>query len=211
MTTFLPKIVKCANCGSDQEVKVLTSTNSFGPCDFDLRPAPMARNTLSLRIEFCDKCEYGSHDISKISAKAKEVLDTKEYHDFIHSFVDNETVMAYLGDYYIQKAKEKYKEAYFSMRNVAWILDDYRNRLAKDARILALECFNKCGDNNFVIDERIAKVDMLRRAGLYQDAISYANELLTFTSDEMLVKILNYEISFAENKDDRCHSTGEIK
>ena len=212
MTTCDWKKVKCANCGKEQEVCVLMSTNTFGPCDFDLRPAPMKRDTLPMCIEFCETCEYGSHDIGKISETGKSVLEKKEYHNFIHSFSDDEIVMAYLGDYYIKKEEGKYKEAFYAMKSVSWLLDDKRSEKAKDARILALECFDKCSEKGFPIDEHIAKTDMLRRAGKFDEAIALAEKLLEKVGqNELLSNIIKYEIKFAKNKDTRCHSIGEIQ
>lgn len=211
MTTCDERTVKCANCGKKQKVSMLMSTNTMGPCDFDLRPAPMKRYTLSMCIEFCEKCEYGSHDIGSISEKGKDVLGTKEYHDFIHSFVESKTVMAYLGDYYIKKEEGRYREAYYAMKSVSWLLDDKRSAKAKEARILALECFDKCSEREFPIDEHIAKTDILRRAGKFDEAIAFAKELLTKVNNDLLVKILECEIKYASDKDTRCHSLGEIQ
>lgn len=58
MTTFYGKSVDCAVCFSSTEITLLGSTNAFGSMDLDMRPPPMARDTLQFQIHQCPACGF---------------------------------------------------------------------------------------------------------------------------------------------------------
>jgi hypothetical protein len=69
----------CAVCGTTSQHSELGSTNTMGPPDLDLRPAPMARWTLAQQIQRCPECGYCARDISVDSGSAREVARNEAY------------------------------------------------------------------------------------------------------------------------------------
>jgi len=51
MTAVFPQEQTCAVCGKKSTHHVLGSTNTRGPSDLDMRPAPMARWTLGEHVQ----------------------------------------------------------------------------------------------------------------------------------------------------------------
>ena len=79
MTTIHPVHATCAVCGTVSEHEVLGSTNSMGPPDLDMRPAPMARWTLGEQIQQCPECGYCARDISIATGAAAQVVRNQAY------------------------------------------------------------------------------------------------------------------------------------
>ena len=79
MTTILPIEETCAICGAATSFYVLGSTNTMGPPDLDMRPAPMARWTLAEQIQRCPECGYCAKDISVACDAARQVVHNEAY------------------------------------------------------------------------------------------------------------------------------------
>ena len=79
MTTILPVHRICAVCGTASEHEILGSTNTMGPPDLDMRPAPMARWTLGEQIQKCPECGYCANDISEAGKSARQVVENEAY------------------------------------------------------------------------------------------------------------------------------------
>ena len=75
-TTVMPQQVKCGNCGEENTVTVIGSTNQMQPPDLDLRPGEMMRSTLPHQVAECRKCHYCAMDLGEKpeSEAAKKVI-----------------------------------------------------------------------------------------------------------------------------------------
>ncbi len=85
MTTINSEIKKCIHCGFETKFDVVCSTSSFGPCDLDSRPAPLARDAIRYNIERCPKCNYASSDISEEKEFNPEILKSDKYLKILNS------------------------------------------------------------------------------------------------------------------------------
>ena len=54
----------CSVCHKESNQTIIGSTSTFGGCDLDTRPAPLARYLISSRIQTCPHCGYTNYDIS---------------------------------------------------------------------------------------------------------------------------------------------------
>jgi len=72
MTTYHEDKQKCAVCRKKSIFMVLTSTNSFGPLDLDLRPAGQERHTISVRLQECEYCGYVNTSVAKLKANGHQ-------------------------------------------------------------------------------------------------------------------------------------------
>ncbi len=79
MTTIVPVFKTCAVCGATSEHEALASTNTIGPPDLDLRPAPMARWALAEQIQRCPECGYCAQDLAVAGASARQIVQNDAY------------------------------------------------------------------------------------------------------------------------------------
>ena len=107
MTTILPVFKTCGVCGSVGEYEVLAATNSMGPPDLDMRPAPMARWTLGEQIQQCPDCGYCARDIEQATAATPGVvrndayqaeLDRVAYPELTRKYLCASLVLSVAGD-----------------------------------------------------------------------------------------------------------------
>ena len=79
MTTMFLVDRICAVCGAISQHGEIGSTNTMGPPDLDLRPAPMARWTLAEQVQRCPECGYCAGDISVATESACTVVANEAY------------------------------------------------------------------------------------------------------------------------------------
>jgi hypothetical protein len=79
VTTIMPVRKTCGVCGAVSEHEELGSTNTMGPPDLDMRPAPMERWTLSEQMQRCPECGYCASDISVASDSTPMVVRNESY------------------------------------------------------------------------------------------------------------------------------------
>ena len=60
---------------------VLTSTNSFGSLDLDLRPAGQERHTISDRLQECEYCGYENTSVAKLKANSEKTMSEPAFID----------------------------------------------------------------------------------------------------------------------------------
>jgi len=78
MTNIWSQEVQCCNCGKSSRHFALSSTNSFGQLDLDLRKPGMARYTMNSWLQLCRYCGNCSPDVSQPLANIT-VLKSNEY------------------------------------------------------------------------------------------------------------------------------------
>ena len=208
MTTMRNFDEKCSVCGETSPQPVLTSTNSWGYPDLDLRPAPMQRDTMSVWLAECPHCGYVAGDLSDKSGISIDFLKgdaylTCEGHEFI-----SDLSKRFYRSYMISKETNDTANCFFSLRNCAWACDDSNDKLASEMRRLALpyleEMIKKNGEdkNNLLL----IKADFLRRMGEFDRMIDEFRNLIL--GDLKLDEIIQFQIMKAQEKDTSCY-TGE--
>ena len=206
MTTFLRKEITCAVCGYTFEGRILTSTNTMGPPDLDLRPAEMARSTLSMEITVCPCCHYVAYDIAEpISKDTKNfVLSDAEFQTEYRAY----SVKAYRNLMRIAVLEERFHDAFWAYLKAAWI-EEGRDRLQPSPiRQEVLQFFLEHEKElEFDDDTRLCmKADLLRRTGHFKEVIELTES--ANTSNEQTDLIMHYQKHLSENKDVRCYTIG---
>ena len=208
MTTMRNFDEKCSVCGETSPQPVLTSTNSWGYPDLDLRPAPMQRDTMSVWLAECPHCGYVAGDLSDKSGISIDFLKSDDYltcecHDFI-----SDLPKRFYRSYMISKETNDTANCFFSLRNCSWACDDGNDELASEMRRLALpyldEMIKENGEdkNNLIL----IKADFLRRMGEFDRMIDEFKDLIL--GDLKLDDIIQFQIMKAQEKDTSCY-TGE--
>ena len=78
--TIITKIeMKCSVCGKTSQRAVMTSTNSWGRPDLDLRPAPMYRDTINVWLMECPHCGYVAARLDNELKTSPDFLKSEEY------------------------------------------------------------------------------------------------------------------------------------
>ena len=204
---------KCFICGEINTYKVIGSTNSFGSPDLDLRPPEMERSTMGLWIRECPVCGYISSRVSNPSTIRKEWLHTEKYLTCNGINFASDLAKGFYKYYLISTEDKEVEEAFFALLHAAWACDDegdtVKAKICRELAVpLAIEIDKESNDNtenSQVIG--LIKADIMRRAGQYDEMIEeYSN--ITY-EDEIMCKVLAFEIEKAKLKDDRCYRVSD--
>ena len=209
MSTFMDVKQKCSVCGKKSAQNIITSTNSFGSPDLDLRPPEMKRSTMPLWIHECPTCGYVAEDLSDRTAASEPWLAREPYVTCDGIPFASELAKRFYRRYLIAVLDTDTDAAYAAARNAAWASDDVgdeksatlcRNLAAKELARLIEERPKRC-------ELRVCLCDILRRAGRFDEAIAVAREAKT--SEEILKKILAFEIARAEEHSTACYTVAD--
>lgn len=194
----------CAVCGHTFKGQILSSTNTLGPPDLDLRPAEMARSTLGKEITICPKCHYVSYDIEEpVSEDIKTLVLSDSDFRTKYGFL---SVQVYLNLMRIAVLEGSIHEAFWAYLKAAWI-NEGRDRLQPSPiRQDVLQFFLEHEDElEFDNDTRLCmKADLLRRTGHFKEVIELADS--ANPSDSKTDLILHYQKHLAEEEDVACYT-----
>ncbi len=79
MTTIVTETVKCGCCGKKSKQRGLGSTNQFGSADLDLRPPPMARDTMEYWLQTCPGCGLVAEDLAAETPAVADLVRSDAY------------------------------------------------------------------------------------------------------------------------------------
>ena len=201
---------RCSVCGKTSMQPVLSSTNSWGYPDLDLRPAPMKRDTMNTWLMECPHCGYVAIRLENELEVSANLLKSDEYmtcggHDF-----KSDLSKRFYRHYLISKAKKDYRSMFFSLLHCAWTCDDADDRLAvkkKKKAADSIDLFEADGDEKDNL--KIMKADLFRRS-LQFDRV--ADEFNDFRSDDdLLNSIIRFQIERALMKDSACYTVEHVK
>lgn len=214
MTTYQTQVQVCCLCGTKNECSVLGSTNTMGSPDLDLRPAPMERDTMHSWFQECDSCHYVSVDLSRESENAKQIVASDEYSDLL-SNLDLPQIARRFALCALLNAHDR-EIAGTALLRAAWVCDDesnpelatgYRNQAADI--LLKLQPFED-GEDQATIATML--VDVLRRAGRFEQATKLANQMLKFKTvkrSDVMAAVIKFQMSLINSKSSECRKVEE--
>ena len=206
--TFLElKIVECAVCGATKNVTSMASSNSFGLCDLDFRPAEMMRSDMVNMLSFCSSCGYANSSLEKLNyPNAKELVESNAYQKMARSpELAFSRAKAFFLLAVLQRENKDYKLASYNYLRAAWFFDDeIKIELAKLCRELSISCFEKV--KNLTVGDNLVYIDMKRRIGCFDGALKTINALLKKDDlDKEYIDILNIQKDLCEKNDIACY------
>ncbi len=215
MTTYGTDTRKCACCGHSSEVNVLASTSSFGSPDIDLRPPPLHRFTMDTWVECCDQCGYCAKDIRHAPEQIREIVESPDYRSLINNATPS-LVLRFLRTSYIHRSLASHAEATHYLRIAVWAGEDAQ--MPDDAlntlRVNAAEGYKSLRSQGGwsrsdpgVLETVTA--DLFRRAGRWDDALELANEGLLADVNENVRKVLEFEISLINSRDQKVYKVSD--
>lgn len=209
-TTVREKTVTCGSCGADVKVSVIMSTSRFGYMDLDTRPPPPERDNYRHHLQMCKACGYCAIVITNVpNAQVRAYLKKNPF---------SQVELRSLGSAYQRTATlqaiespQTFAPAMLAL-TAAWAADDAEEKeSARQHRKVAigyLQLFLKTKDAR--IDHWLIVGDVQRRIGDFVaakqtfEAIAQRKEINSF-----LRRIVAYELSLIQKKDDGRHSVGE--
>ena len=132
----------CPVCGKSSPQPVLTSTNTMGYPDLDLRPAEMQRSTMFVWLDECPHCGYVSPSFSDETDITEDFLKSDEYINCDGFEFKNDLSKRFYKAYLIAKKTKNSEECFFHLLHCAWKCDDAEDPLAAEMRRLALSYFD---------------------------------------------------------------------
>jgi hypothetical protein len=222
MTTVIPSTVECALCGATNEITTLLSTNHCGVPDLDLRPPPMARDTLGNVMFRCRNCGYASSDLSSVDEGDQALVQGAEYQRILKEPLPD-LAKSYACAAFLDEVKGHVERAGALYLRVAWVCDDenevelareFRRRCA--AHLESVIVSRPDAASEAIVTAKLVLVDVLRRAGMFEEAMGHCEELLQQELDEGSRRVARYQTSLIRTRDDACHqipskpSTSEV-
>ena len=201
MSTFRKQSCKCAICDNESEVTVLTSTNSFGSPDLDLRPAEMKRSTMWLWVQKCPYCGYVHSMISSPLSVTKEFLSSEEYLSCEGIQFKRELADIFYKHYMVLMHCGRSYDAYSALLHAAWACDDANDKenasLLRSKMVDLFDTLPVSWKKNINWLAQLA--DVMRRCGKFDELIE---RFADFNSnDDIVNQVVAFQIELAQNKD----------
>ncbi|MFT5453387.1 MAG: hypothetical protein ACI9N9_002894 [Enterobacterales bacterium] len=215
MTTINILNLECFFCGTISEHQDVGSTNCFGSCDLDTRPAEMERSTICYWIQRCPQCGYCAKDISEGVSHNKSIIQSAEYQKIVHKKSISKLASSFLAHSFEMKKVKDHSAAAWSAIHSAWVCDDRNsNASAKSSRLEAIRMIKMIDkDSNGISDQAGASegitIDLMRRAEQFDEALALANKALSDDIEEMIKEVIRFEVQLIEKKDVSVHSASE--
>ena len=206
MTTIFPKTVQCSVCGSENEMMVVASTNTFGATDLDTRPPEMKRSTMRYWVQGCETCGYVAVDLTDETTLDRSFFETDAYRTCDGILFISDLAKLFYRHYLVMLAEKQFELAFFAALHAAWACDDeedganavlMRNKAIEMADRLLLSDVYKRRDTVTLI-----KVDLLRRTGRFEELLAlYGSAVFEHV---LLNTIMAFERELARKKLSGC-------
>ena len=215
MTTLFANTVRCAACGDSTEVIVVGSTNTIGAPDLDTRMPGMARSNLVHQVQRCPGCGYCARDLATLLSGAQTGVIEEDYRDQLDDPALPDKSCEFLCLARLQAGAGKPDDAFWSTLSAAWVADDEEDdEAAVHCRLLAVSAMRmaraagKAPGREPGIGDAI-EVDLLRRAGEFDEALRCARRALAKPCQEVIERVLRLGMDLAEQEDRSAHSVAE--
>lgn len=211
MTTVFPAKVRCSVCGTENDMMVVASTNTFGgTMDLDTRPPEMKRSTMDYWVQECRTCGYAATDLTDETGLDRSFFETEAYQTCEGIPFQSELAKSFYRQYLILKAEGENNGAFFAALHAAWACDDLQDQaraaLMREKAIGLAERLLVSDGCDWKDTARLVRADLLRRNGRFDELL----EQYEFTSfyDELLNKIIAFEKELARRKLSGCYTVG---
>lgn len=215
MTSLVRQTLHCAICGSETIVRRMASSNTFGPPDLDGRPSEMLRSAMiQLGVERCPTCGYAFDDLEVLPSRATGPAQVREALSMALRQIPAESGEAFRGAYTAAALGEALGEVDQVWRRyllAAWAADDAgTSDMAVLCRRKALSAMDSLLAGAPDRSPRpIVKVDILRRAGLLDEATARAQAALDEPPPDPERLLLSYSLHLCAIEDRRAHTHHE--
>ncbi len=185
----------CGVCGATVRAAFKAPQPEIAP-DLDMRPGEPARSTLRDWVQICPKCGAAAPDVSALPAGARVAVESPKYRQLSTSCMEETLpfrrwalISEYLGD------KTQQAEA---LLQAAWAADDAA-AMTEPANLRAEVA--ALWDGTEDVELGLRRLDVLRRAGLFDAAEAWAALLTDRGPDELATVIIAFQRSRIASRD----------
>lgn len=212
MTTIFKGKFTCGICGKISEHDIIGSTNAFGSPDLDTRPPGGMRYTINTWVQRCPHCGYCASNIEEASKAADSMISSQEYQSQLGSDEYPELASSFLCKAILEKAKGDLNQAAWTTIHAAWACDDSGDdESAKKCRMRAVGLIKVAVSSGQKFSGQSGAdvaitVDLLRRAGQFDEALQIIDEKQAEINDKIIRKILIFQKELILRSDNQCHT-----
>lgn len=221
MTTFSEHEVRCAVCAAASTQLAISSTNSFGSPDLDLRPAEMQRSTMHHWLQECPTCGYVADSIAIAPSEAGRSAAAS---DAYRALIDARSPRALYSRF--RRATLSADAEGLTDRTArmalcaAWAADDAGlEDEARACRRLAARGYaaviaegaadGEALDAEAIATLRVIRIDALRRAGDFEEAAQEADRLVAEDPDAIIQDVARFQAGRARQRDAGRHTVAD--
>jgi hypothetical protein len=217
MTTIVSERVTCAHCGAVNEVCLIASTSAFGPMDLDMRSPPPARHTLGQQIRQCQACLFCSPDLANAQGVDRGPVGSAPYRLLLEDAAFPPLARRFRAYGHLAEAGGNMQRSAWSSLRAAWVCDDAgldHAAAAISCRTRTLQALDRlhaqgqafCADRQ---TDEILRLDLLRRAGRFDEVLDAVAGLQAGTLPPTLACIARYQARLAGSADRARHTVDD--
>jgi hypothetical protein len=195
---------------------VLSSTSVLGANDLDGRPNGPARWALEFGVQCCPGCGYCAVDVEEVRTNAGRAVADAAYADVLK----NSGMPALARHYYcaalVAEAAGEPDRAARHYIEAAWACDDAEaTERGRACRLRAAEMMAAAFESGQAADSPVShgvRADLLRRAGLFEEALAAVEDALAVLPEDFSPHslqtwvVLTYIRELAGAEDDEPHT-----
>jgi hypothetical protein len=207
--------VECCVCEQVSSHMIIGSTNSFGYPDLDTRPPEMQRSTIYHLVQRCPSCGYCAPDLSECKTDVSEIVATDKYQYIIADTQMPKVAASFLALSYIKQKQGQFADSAWRSIHASWICDDKNNyEESVKCRKQAISLISMANSHAQTIANQtglseIITIDLMRRAGMFEEALKLAEFTKTKEIEEIIIKVIKYEEKLIAQKNIESHTISE--
>jgi hypothetical protein len=186
---------QCGACGEEIRSPFRAPQPEIAP-DLDMRPGEPARSTLRDWVAVCPKCGAAAPDLAALPASARAVAESDEYRMLSTSALE-ETLPFRRWALICERTGDQSQQAE-ALLQAAWAADDAA-AMAEAARLRTevAALWDGTGDGEL----GLRRLDVLRRAGLFETAEAWAALLIDRGADEVGRSVIGFQRAKIASRD----------
>ncbi len=185
----------CGVCGTRARAPFRAPQPEIAP-DLDMRPGEPIRSTLRDWIQTCRKCRAAAPDLTKLPETVGAVVASQSYHDL--TLDGSEDTLPFRRWAMIcERAGDRAEQAE-ALLQAAWAADD--SAVATEAAALRIQVA-ALWDGTADVELALRRLDVLRRAGQFDQATALASDLSARGIDEVGKAILAFQKARIADRD----------
>ena len=185
----------CGVCGNPVRAAFRAPQPEIAP-DLDMRPGEPARSTLRDWIQVCSKCSAGVPDLTALSPAARPVVESDAYR--MLSTTGSEETLPFRRWALICEQAGNPAEQAEALLQAAWAADDAA-AMSEPARLRQQVAALWAGTTD--VELGLRRLDVLRRAGLFDEAADWARVLTERGPDELAGTIIAFQSARIAQRD----------
>ncbi len=178
---------QCGVCGAPSRPAFRAPQPEIAP-DLDMRPGEPARSTLPDWVRICRTCGAAAPDVSALPASARAVVDSGAYRS-LSTEVLAETLPFRRWAMICEHIGDRAQQAE-ALLQAAWAADD--SVAMTEAATLRTEVA-RMWDGTADVELGLRRLDVLRRAGLFEQADAWAQAMTERGLDDLARSIVRFQ------------------